>query len=857
MEVKDWQRTEGIFHAARSLDAGERAAHLDLACAGDEALRAEVESLLAAFERRADFLEDGAFSTGLRILSTDQTESLVGRQIGTYRILSQLGRGGMGEVYLAEDTRLGRKVALKFISGKLMNDTWAKRQLVKEAQAVAMVEHPNICSIHGLEEAEGHTFIVMQYIEGETLADLIRARTPDAAEAVSLALQIVAAVAEAHAHGIIHRDLKPHNIVVNDCGQVKVLDFGLAKIIQNQGVLPLGEDSSRFSQGGLVIGTVAYMSPEQLRAEKLDFRSDIFSLGTVLYELFTGLKPFARASDAEIISAILTSPPSPLARHAHGIPPELGHIVFKCLEKDREKRYQSSSELLYDLGNIRRQRNGAASRRRSFNLSAVAALALLLLIVVVSVLAYRHITRPYTLAVLPITNESDDAGIEYLGDSLAESLINKLARLPELRVKPFTAVSGYKSTGSDPQKVGRELAVDAVLLGKIVREGHSFVLEMDLVDASDGAKLWAKRYDTVNTAAISELQNDIAVKVAAGLELPQRGSEQRLLAAHDTENEDAYREYFRGRYLWRNRNKENIQKAVEKFNAAIALDASFAKAHAGLADCYVLMNSPAYGNMPTEEAMNRAKAAAKDALELDESLPEAHTSLGVVHLKYDWNWTEAESRFRRAISLDPDYAPAHYWYSHLLTITGRQSEAITESELARKLDPLSPLTRMNYCREFYFGRQFDRAATCLNEILAEDPSNVSAQRTLGFVYLQKGMNDAAIEIFEKIPETNRALKVVALGYAYARAGRRAEAFRILAEVEEMSRNAYIPPHERAVIYLGLDDKDHAFAWLNRACDEHFAAMIYLTVDPAFNVLRQDARFAELARRLNLPSPPPA
>ncbi|HKP71459.1 MAG TPA: protein kinase, partial [Pyrinomonadaceae bacterium] len=845
-----------LFHAALPLDDAARAAHLEGACAGDEGLRAEVESLLAAIGRREGFLEENVFDAGLEVLSGERAERLTGKRIGCYQVLGQLGRGGMGEVYLAEDTQLGRKVALKFLSGKLVDDNWAKRQLVKEAQAVAIAEHPNICPIYGFEEVEGHSFIVMQYVEGETLADYIAARRPDVAAAVSLGVQIVAAVAEAHSHGMIHRDIKPQNVMVDGGGQVKVLDFGLAKIVQRKhGVAPLGEDSSRISQAGLVIGTVAYMSPEQLRAERLDFRSDIFSLGTVLYELLTGQKPFARTNSAEIISAILTARPPRLSEHSQAVPPELDRIVFKCLEKDRDQRYQSASELLYDLGNLQHEGN-APTRRPALNLAA-AALALLLLLVVLSAFAYHRFTRPYKLAVLPIANESGDGGVEYLGDSLAESMITKFSHLPGLRVSPFTAVSGYRGGQRPPQEAGRELDADVVLVGRIVREGNSLVLKTELVDASDGAQLWGARYDDINTTPISNLQLEITGQVGRAMKLPVKGGEQKLLAAQDPDNEEAIREYFRGRYLWRNRNKENIQKAVEKFNAAIALDPSFARAYAGLADCYALMNSPAYGNLPTDEAMNRARAAAKQALDIDNALPEAHTSLGVVHLKYDWDWAEAESRFQRAISLDPDYAPAHYWYSHLLTVTGRQTEALAESELARKLDPLSPLTRMNFCREFYFGRQFDTAATCLQEMLREDPANVNAQRTLGFVYLQKGMNNAAIEIFEKIPDSNRALKVVALGYSYARAGRTADALRILAEVEEMAQHTYIPPHERAVIYLGLDDKDRAFYWLNKACDEHFATMIYLTVDPAFDTLRADRRFDDLTRRVKLKPAQPA
>jgi TolB-like protein len=758
----------------------------------------------------------------------------------------------MGEVYLAEDTRLGRNVALKFLSAKLADDNWAKRQLVREAQAVAMVEHPNICAIHGIEEAGGHSFIIMQFVEGETLADLIRAAPLDTERALALATQIVGAVTEAHAHGIIHRDLKPQNIMVGPGGQAKVLDFGLAKIIQRrpEGHQP-AEDSNKVSQGGLLIGTVAYMSPEQLCAERLDFRSDIFSLGTLLYELFGGRKPFARESDAEVIATILTAPPAPLA---HKVPPEISRIVLKCLEKDREKRYQSAGDLLYDLERARAGRRTAPPRWAS---GAAAVLALLLLLVVVSAFAYHRLTAPPVVAVLPIANESGDIGIEYLGDGLAEGLIGRLARHPGLRVRPFTAVYGYRGTKRAPLDVGRELGVDTVLAGMIVREGDTLVLKTELLDASDGAQLWSGRYEQADTASVSDLQKEIAGGVVAGLGLRLGGDERKLLAADDMVKGEAQREYFRGKFLLRNRNKDNVREAVKKFNSAIEIDGAFAKAFAGLADCYVLMNSPAYGNMPTEEAMNRARAAARQALEIDDSLPEAHTSLGVVHLKYDWEWAEAEKRLTRAISLNPDYAPAHYWYSNLLTITGRQAEALAASERARKLDPDSPLMRTNFCREFYYGRQYDRAVACLEELLAENPGNVSAQRTLGFVYLQKGLNSEATKIVENIPETNRELKVVALGYAYAKSSRRAEALAILAEVKAMARQTYIPPHEMAVIYLGLGDKDRALDWLNRACDEHSAAVIYLTVDPAFDSLRSDPRFDELARRLKLPLHPPA
>jgi serine/threonine protein kinase len=444
MEAKDWERIEHLFHEALRLDAVERLAYLDRVCSGDEALRAEVESLLAALDGQDGFLREPAFDFGMKVLSRKTTESLVGRLIGPYKILNPLGKGGMGEVYVAEDTRLGRKVALKFLSASLADDNWAKRQLVKEAQAAAMLDHPNICAIHGIEEAEGHSFIVMQYVEGDTLADLIRKQVPSVRQAVSFAVQIVSAVTEAHAHGIIHRDIKPRNIVVTAGEQVKVLDFGLAKIIQRKDAASeLAEESSRITNNGVVVGTVGYMSPEQLRAERLDFRSDVFSMGTVFYELVSGKKPFERDSYAEVISAILTNRPAPLTRSSNGIPPELSRVIFKCLEKDKEQRYQSASELLYELRCLQENSESPRHRRRHPGLLVAALLLLSLLIVALVVVSLRP-AKVQTLAVLPIVNVSADPEMEPLSEGLTEDLINKLSHLSTLRVKAFTTVSGYK-----------------------------------------------------------------------------------------------------------------------------------------------------------------------------------------------------------------------------------------------------------------------------------------------------------------------------------------------------------------------------------------------------------------------------
>ena len=851
MEVKDWRRIEEVFHAALPLDADARAAYLDGACAGDAALRAEVESLLAALKEHEGFLQEPAFDLALKVMSSDKAKELTGKLVGPYAIQELIGKGGMGEVYLAEDTRLGRRVALKFLSARLTDDNWAKRQLIKEAQSVAMLEHPNVCAVHGVEESDGHSFIVMQYAEGEPLAALIRRQLPEVEQALSFAVQIVSAVAEAHAHGIIHRDLKPQNIVVGSTGQVKVLDFGLAKTVQlKKGAGLLGDDTSQFSGSGLVVGTVAYMSPEQLRAERLDFRSDVFSLGTVFYELFSGARPFARGSNAEVISAILTSEPAPLARSDGNIPPELERIIHKCLQKDKERRYQSASELLYELSCLQ---NGSRPARRYPRAGLRATLLLSLLLAVALAFAYL---RPAgasarTLAVLPLANASADPAIEPLSAGLTEDLINKFSRLSALRVKAFTVVSGYMGRDYDPLAVGRGLHADAVLTGTFVRQGEMLILQTSLIDTSDGTQLWGERY-SVRPDQVLDLQEDVSQKVTSRLAPWAVESEKRLLALRPTDNNEALSEYYQGRNLWEKRSKENIHVIMAHYLRATELDASYARPYAGLADCYVQLNTPAYGNMPAEEAMNKARYMALKAVEIDDSLPEAHTSLGVVRLRFEWNWPEAEKEFKRAIALNPDYAWAHYWYSTLLSATGRPEEAIEQSRLASDLAPFSPAARLGRCRALYLARQYDSATGCLDEVLAGNRDNVTAQYILSYVYLKQEKYGEAVRILEKLYAKDRPLAAAPLGFAYGKSGSVDKALKILKDLHEISKaGTYVPPQERAIIYTGLGDRDNAFAWLERSYAEHFATLIFLTADPIYEDLSPDPRFRDLARRLNL------
>jgi len=840
---EDGQIVEDLFHAASALPADERASYL--ARAVDPALRAEVESLLAVFDMRADFLERPILSLGMKVLTDELPEdTLVDTTVGAYKILKPLGRGGMGKVYLAEDERLQRNVALKFLSPRFLDDAWAKRQFVKEAQAAAKLDHPNICPVYGFEEADGYSFMVMKYVEGETLASLCCAPA-EPARALDLAAQIAGALAEAHAHGIIHRDIKPQNIIVTTAGQAKVLDFGLAKIVR-QGVLGAGEGQSQASQKDVIVGTVAYMSPEQLRAERLDFRSDIFSFGVVLYEMVTGGNPFARASDAEIISAILTSEPPPLRSAAADFPAGFSHIVERCLAKNREGRYQSASELLLDLGSL-------PQRRAHLPLLAGVAFALVLLVSLAVILSYFRAHRVRTLSIIPVVNESGVADTDYLDAALTEGLSRRLSRLSKLHVKVLSGASAAEAQKLTPQEAGRVLGSDAILTGTIRPRGESLVLQLRLTDTSGGGQNWESEYDLSPAEienVLAAVSGDTAARLVPGLSADERSL---LSRSQGEENPVAFRLYFRGRHYWNNRekDKENITKAIQSFSQATEVEPEYARAWAGLADCYVVKASPAYGSMEPREALAYAKSAAMKALSLDSTLAEAHTSLGMIELKGEWNWQEAEKEFRQAIRSDPDYAPAHYWYSTLLALTGRAGEAVTESETAWDLEPLSPLSDINVGRTFYYARQYERAIGYFRRALEKEPEDKGAMYLLGLAYLQEGRDAEAIDLFEKVYAADKLVGAAPLGYAYARAGRKEEARHLLEEIGSTARQHYVSPQEKAVIYAGLGDKDQSFVQLQKSCDERFISFPFVMIDPLFDSLRSDPRHAALARCANL------
>jgi serine/threonine-protein kinase len=864
MQSSKIQEVETVFHEVLELPPEEREGYLAQACSGNAALYAEVWSLISAADSGASgFMDEPAVSLGLTIISQNSEQSLVGKSLAAYLVIARLGRGGMGEVYLAEDTRLGRKVALKFLSQELLHDNWAKRQLVKEAQAAAMLDHPNICPVYGIEEVDGHIFIVMQYVEGQTLLDAIRAQSIGPEDVVNVARQIAGALEEAHAHGIIHRDIKPRNIMVTPSGQVKVLDFGLAKTVTPKiDKEPSEFSNSRITSNGFAPGTIAYMSPEQLRDERLDFRSDLFSLGAVLYEIMEGRRLFARESEAEMISAILTD-----TKHTYKKPnSKIAQIIQKCLEKNRDERFRSASELLISLKSITEvSKNGFMFVRGSAFWNAVylfSAVALILTVVLlikwarqptdatpVDAAVTGENSRAYSLAVLPVKTDKTAKNSDYLKRGLPEDLIRRLSVTPGLKVRPYTSVANYEGQAVDAAKIVKELNVNAVLaLELFVKDGRT-MLGSRLTKA-DGLEIWSDE-EAMDWQSILSIQDRIVQNVNHHLTQYQM-SDEKFAAARGTSNSEAYKQFMLGRYYWRNRDKEKLPLAIDYFTKAIALDPLYAQAYAGRADSYVLLNLISFGKVPTEEAMAKARADAREAIALDPNMAEAHTSLGVIYLRYEWRWDAAELELQKAIQLNPDYATAHYWYSNLLFIMGHPEQSLEESQKAKDLEPFNAPTVLNYCRILSRVRPVEQGLACFEKLEKEHPESDHIKYGYALLKYRSNQQKDAIAMFERIYAKDKTWGA-ALAYARARSGNLEGAKKVLTEMLELSRHQYIPPQEFAIIYAGMGDTDNAFAWLEKEYIERFGGLIYLTVEPLFQPLRSDPRYYSMVNRLNLPA----
>lgn len=816
---------------------------------------------------------------------------MIGQTVSVYRILSKLGEGAMSIVYLAKDKPpMNRNVAIKML--KDQNDS----RLLREANAISQINHPNIAHIYEYGKTDdGHSFIVMEYIEGETLADILKRKSLSVSRTIEIIAAVASALSEAHSKGIIHRDIKPSNIIINKRGEVKVVDFGLAKQIESfaqanvsASVQAYGDETQTSEHK--FIGTPLYASPEQANIDPIDERSDIFSLGIVFYECLTRQNPFQDENHRKILTRISRDEPVLPSQINTDISKELDEMVLKALAKNIGQRYQTAREFCSDLrlsnfnktmgespftelraskedklletistdrANTKGDYVDVTSEGRKPKIRVFPPFRLLLLFVlmfsVIAALIYPYMTRVRKVAVLPIINEQSDPTMDYLSDGITDRVITKLSRLSQVKVKAFTTVSVYKGSNVAPQKVGQELGVDFVLSSRMRQQGDLIIVKTELIDANDGTVKWKEEIPTKSSELLS-LEERIAQNVYSHStsSIWINKEEQENLTQKPTQNAEAYKQYLRGRYFWRKRDADNIRKAIALFESAIELDPAFANAHAGLADCYIFMNNPAYNPIATREAMEKAKAAAKDALAIDPNSFEALTSIGAVNLRYDWNFIEAEQNLKRAIELNPDYAPAHFWYSYLHAALKHFDEAIKESKIAKTLDPLSPNSELNVGRMHNFARRYDGALSIYNKLLATEPNYKHAKFMLGLTYVQMGNYSDAIQTLEALHSVDPSFAPSTLGFAYARAGNRQKAQKILDELQQQSNEkGNVSPFEFALVYAGLNDKDKTFELLHKAIDERFFSAAYIDVEPLLDDIRTDPRYPSLIQKINI------
>jgi serine/threonine protein kinase/tetratricopeptide (TPR) repeat protein len=826
---------------------------------------------------------------------------MVGKTISHYRIHSVIGRGGMGVVYKAEDTRLGRVVALKFLPEEFASDPMAVDRFRREARAVSVLNHSNICTLHDIDSAEGLPFLVMEFLEGQTLRDRLNQRRLEFDELLDLSIQIADALDTAHTANIVHRDVKPANLFITKRGQIKVMDFGLAKMsgprVTERSPHPPHETQTSTmpmemaTTPGVTLGTVNYMSPEQTKGEELDSRSDLFSFGVVLYEMATGKRPFSAPNTVMTFVAILQNAPVPPTHLRPDVPPELERIIHKALEKDRELRYQSAAEMRADLKRLRRGSSGASQaisavtatmlqapapadrteryssgqsaraqtpppdaaavttkpvQRRALISSTLAALA-----IIAAVISYYVFRQPamQSLAVLPFVNASADPGNEYLSDGIAESIINDISQLPKLSVRSFSSVARYKNKDADPQAVGQQLNVQAVLVGRLTHRGDDFAINVELIDVRQNRQIWGSQFHP-KTGDLIAIQEKISSEISQNLRVQLTGSQKERMAHAATEDTAAYQLYLQGRFHWNKRTLEDLQQSIDFFQQAIQKDPRYALAYAGQADAYALIED--LDVLPAREVTPKVKDAAGKALALDPNLAEAHTSLGWAEF-HDWDWAAAEKEFSRALELKPSYAIAHSWYGEYLMALGRYDQALTELNRARELDPLSPITNLDLALRLYYSHQYAQAVQQCEKTLVGDSLFVPAHLCLGRAYEQTGAAARAVDEFQKALELSEGGtdELAALGHAYAVSHREAEARKILQQLIDRSQQTYVQPVWLAAICLGLNDRDQAFMWLQKAYQDRSAWLVNLKADPMFDPIRSDPRFVDLVRRVGL------
>lgn len=888
-----WQQITSIFQAALDRPPGERAAFVKERCAGDEELRREVQDMLSSHEQASGFIEEPAMNVAARL--TGNGASLVGKVISHYRVLSLVGSGGMGEVYLAEDRKLGRRVALKLLPEDLAKDALRVNRLQQEARAVSNLNHPNILTIHEIGQVGSRPFIATEFIDGETLRQRLNKEPMELGAVLQVAADIASALAAAHAAGIIHRDIKPDNVMIRRDRIVKVLDFGLAKLTPGNTASADTQEPTKLlvhTEPGVVMGTANYMSPEQARGLEVDARTDIWSLGAVLYEMVTSHVPFEGDTPTDVLSLILQKQPPPIARYSANVPEELERIITKSLVKDRDDRYQTVKDLLIDLQRLKRQLDlkeelertvppreavdptvtanqkhttvadvpqptsaassaeyiaGEVKRHKRAVLIGVA--AIIMAAVAIYVYNSRGGRQIHSLAVLPMVNGTGDPNSEYLSEGITESLIDSLSQLPNLNVKSLNSVLRYKSE-TDAQKVGRELGVEAVVTGRVMQRGDGLIVSVEMVNVNDNNRLWGGRYDRKLVDLVA-VQNEISREVVSKLRLRLTGEEEKRATNRYTANAEAYQLYLRGRYHWNRRALDDLWKGLESFQRAIELDPNFALAWSGLADSYAAMAmggpfGPFYRPpVPLAEVRSRWGPAARRAVELGPDLAETHTSLGQGLEWLEWDLVGAEREYKRALALNPDYAAAHQRYGIFLAASGRKEEGLAELKRAMVLDPASLPINADFGNFSCLYGNPDEGIEQLKKTIELAPTWPRVHALLSSCYLEKGMWNEALEEIQKAGTSGFVIRA----RVYAATGKRDEALQIISQMKQQPNAS---PIAFANIYSALGDKDQAFEWLEKAYAEGTPLLRGLQTGKVWNPLRSDPRFKDLLKRMGLP-----
>ena len=818
-------------------------------------------------------------------------------QLGRYEVRSLLGAGGMGEVYLAQDTSLNRKVALKVLPAELASNHDRMRRFKQEATSAASLNHPNIAHIYEIGQASGLNFIAMEYVDGTTLRDKINEKE-DLSKLLRVLQHVAEGLAKAHDAGIVHRDLKPENVMITSDGHTKILDFGLVKLVEPQTSAGSGEPTIvQHSTPGVILGTPSYMSPEQAqgKTKEIDHRSDIFSFGCILFEAITGQRAFAGNDHVEVLNKIIRQPAPPLAAFNPNAPADLQRIVRRCLAKDPEQRYQDIKDVAIELKEVRRELQGhgvdatpptvtlANSKPRpAWQLETVrmqsqpgtaelpastgvivnelkrhkiATIIGVVILAVVALIGVRSYLQPKSnevvvdsIAVIPFANQDKNPDSEWISDGLTESIINNLTQVPNLKVIARSSVFRYKGRENDPVPVGKELGVRAVLTGRIMQRGNTMMVSAELIDIRDNKQLWGEKYER-QLADILSVQREIGREIANNLRPTLSGVEQSRLDKQYTADSDAYQLYLKGRFFWNKRNPADLQKAIPFFEQAIQKDPNYALAYSGLADTYALLTT--YTNEPARQLMPKAKEAALKALALDDNLAEAHASFGQITSYYDYDFQTAEREYRRAIELNPNYATAHQWLAEHLAAMKRNDEALAEIRRALELDPLSVIMNRIYGDILVHGRKFDEAITQYYKAIELDPNFPGAHYFLGRAYEAKRMYDQAVDEYTKSaalggtpPDALKSMREI-----YQKSGWNAY---LQVHLDRLVTRQQSPPFLIATVYARLGRKEETIMWLEKGYEERDFRLTLLGVAFEFDSFRDDPKFKELVRRIGLP-----